>query len=108
MTQMTGVYIVLGLASLAGIGVLIIHRQAKRIKDYKAETESLRRENQEAASRLEHLRQYMVKNKIVTEEAEHEKRELEKTPDAGLADRANSLFGGVRKPAGGAPGNGGT
>jgi uncharacterized membrane protein len=105
---MTGVYIVLILAALAGICVFIIRHQAKRIKDYKAENESLRRENREAVLRIEHLRHYMAKNKIVTEEAEREKRGLEKTPDAGLADRANSLFGGVRKPAGGAPGNGGT
>jgi uncharacterized membrane protein len=105
---MTGVYVILGLAALAGVCVFIIRLQAKRIKSYRAENESLRQANRKAVSRLEHLRQYIVKNKIITEEAEHERRELENTPDSGLVDRANGLFGGVRKPAGGVTGNGGT
>jgi uncharacterized membrane protein len=103
---MIGACIALGLAVFAAACVFIIRIQAKRARRYREEAESLRRANREAARRLEYLRRYMAKNKTVTEEAEHERRELEKTPDGGLADRANNLFGGVREPAGGVTGNG--
>ena len=98
---MTGVYIVLGLIALAAVCVLIIWIQAKRIKTYKSENASLRQANRDAAVRLEHIREYIAKNKIVMEEAEHERRELWETPDSDLVNRANSLFGGVREPSGG-------
>jgi hypothetical protein len=98
---MIGVYIVLGLAALAGACVFVIWIQAKRIKRFKSENEALRQANRDAAARLEHIRRYIAKNKIVMEEAEHERRDLEKTPDGGLVRRANNLFGGVREPAGG-------
>ena len=105
---MTGVYIVLGLIALAAVCVLIIWIQAKRIKTYKSENASLRQANRDAAVRLEHIREYIAKNKIIAEEADGNRRELDQTPDSGLADRANSLFlgrdGGVREPDGGGSG----
>ena len=98
---MTWVYIVLGLIALVAICVFVIWIQGKRIKEYRTVNEHLGRANHEAALRLEHIREYIAKNKIVMEEAEHERRELWETPDSDLVNRANSLFGGVREPSGG-------
>ena len=104
---MISLYIALGLTALAAVCVFYVWFQAKRIKNYRAENESLLRANRDAALRLEHIREYTAKNKIIAEKAEHEKQELEKTADSGLVHRADSLFGGgVRGPGGG--GNGGT
>lgn len=98
---MISLYIALGLTALAAVCVFYVWFQAKRIKNYRAENESLLRANRDAALRLEHIREYTAKNKIIAEEAEHERRELGETPDSGLVNRANSLFGGVREPGGG-------
>jgi 2-methylaconitate cis-trans-isomerase PrpF len=97
---MTGVRVVLGLAALVAACVFVIWIQAKRVKRRESENKALRQANRDAAARLERIRRYIAKNKIVTEEAEREKRGLEKTPDGDLVRRANDLFG-VRDRRGG-------
>jgi hypothetical protein len=98
---MIPVYIILGLLALCVIFVLIIGTQAKRVKKYKQENAALNAAMRDAAVRLEHIREYIRKNNIVEETANAQRQELNNTPDAGLASRANSLFGMRDKPDGG-------
>jgi hypothetical protein len=104
-------YALLAAGLVTGVCVFIIRLQGKRVKSYKAENENLRRANREAASRLEHIREYISKNEKVTEAANAERGTLNATPDSGLCDRANTLFlgtdAGVREPGGGNGGTGG-
>jgi translation elongation factor EF-Ts len=100
---MITVYIILGLAALCAVLGLITGVQARRVKKYEQENAAMRVAMHDAAARLEHVYEYIRKNNLVEEEANAQRQELSNTDDAGLASRANALFGsGVRdKPDGG-------
>ena len=90
---------------MSGIGAIIllcaffgtiIFIQTAVIRKYKIENAEFKTEIKNAAKRLEHLREYIRKEKIIMEAGNEKMRELENTPDSGLAGRANALWGGVR------------
>ena len=101
---MITVYIILGLLALCVIFVVIIGVQAKRVKKYKQGNEFLLGEIDKAAWRVKRMGELLSKNNIVEETANAQRQELNNTPDAGLAARANSLFGMRDKPDGGSNG----
>jgi uncharacterized protein YoxC len=95
---MITVYIILGLIALCVVCVVIIGAQAKRVKKYKQENEYLLVEIDKAAWRVKRMGELLSKNNIVEETANAQRQELNNTADAGLASRANSLFGVRNKP----------
>ena len=88
-----GIYAIIILCAFFGT---IIFIQKAIIGKYKNENAELKTEIKIAAKRLEHLREYMQKEKTLMEAGDEKLRELESTPDSGLAGRANALWGGVR------------
>jgi uncharacterized protein YoxC len=99
------VYIVLGLLAVCAVLVLVIVIQTKRLKKMKAQNDLLAEAVNKAAWELKRLKSLIDETKKVTEEANGKRQELSATPDAGLAGRANALFGGMRDKSSG--GNGG-
>jgi hypothetical protein len=96
------IYLILGIAALCAVLILIVYIQSKIVKKYKNENAAMRVEINNAAARLEHIREYMNKSEKIGEAANAERKELNKTDDGALACRANALFGGVRNGGGGA------
>jgi Tfp pilus assembly protein PilN len=94
------VYIIGVLIGLCGILGLVIYLQSKRIQHNNNENAALQGEIQHAAEKLEQIRDYTAKNKMVEEDANEERQSLKETADDGLVDRANALFGGVRDTGG--------
>jgi uncharacterized protein YoxC len=88
------VYIVLGLLAVCFVLVLIIVSQWKRIKKVKEQNDYFAAEIKHAAQEVKCMRGHIDKTKTITEEANDKRKELSETPDAGLAGRANTLFGG--------------
>jgi hypothetical protein len=97
-------YVLLGFTALCAVLIFAACAQSAQVKRLKSENAGMKAEIENAAKRLEHLREYMQKEKAITEAGNEKRRELEGTPDSGLAGRANALWGGVRN---GGTGNGG-
>ena len=100
---MTSFHVVVVLSMIISALAVTVYACIGSVKRYKAENEELRIEIGKAAWRVEHMKQYMAKNKSIGEEADEKRRELNETADGGLVGRANTLFG-VRDKSGG--GNG--
>jgi DNA repair ATPase RecN len=99
---MSGFHIVVALSAVISILAVAVYACLNELKRYKKETTLLRNEIENAAARLEHLRQYAAKHKIIEEAADAERRELNETADSGLAARANALFWVRDQTSGGA------
>jgi hypothetical protein len=97
---MTSFHVVVGLGAIISVLITTVYACLQGIKRYKKENMELRGEIQNAAARLERLKEYTAKNKNAEEAANAERRELNETADGGLAGRANNLFG-VRDKGGG-------
>jgi hypothetical protein len=93
---MSSVYLVLALLGVCALGVMVIRAQGKRIKAYRSENAYLLGEIEMAAWKVKKLETAQQKNREVEEAATGDRQELAATPDSGLVDRANGLFGGVR------------
>jgi Tfp pilus assembly protein PilN len=97
---MTSIHIVVVLSAIISALGVAVYACLWDIKRYRKENMALRGEIQNAAARLEHLRRYTEKNKLIEEAANEERKSLNETSDGGLAGRANNLFG-VRNGADG-------
>jgi hypothetical protein len=102
---MITVYIILGLAAVCAVTGFILSTQIKRAKKAEAQMEELRDLYWEMAARAEKLRTAVRENAKAEEEADGKRRELDQTPDSGLADRANALFGVRDRQSGNNGGN---
>jgi predicted Holliday junction resolvase-like endonuclease len=88
---------------ITAAAILIAVLQGKRAKKAEKENAALHEAFWDVQKRAERLQQAMNGNERVEEKADAERKDLNRTPDAGLADRANSLFlqnNGKSKPAG--------
>jgi predicted Holliday junction resolvase-like endonuclease len=90
---MIGVYAVLILIAICVILVVVICIQAKVCKKAKQENASLREAFLQVQNRAERLQKALGGIAKLEENANAERQELNRTPDADLVNRANGLFG---------------
>jgi septal ring factor EnvC (AmiA/AmiB activator) len=98
------------MAVVAAAAILAAVLQGKRAKKAETKINALHEAFWKVWERAERLQKALGDTAKVEEEADAERTELARTPDSGLADRANSLFGGVRNNGAGrqgSPGNAG-
>jgi hypothetical protein len=91
------------LAVIAAGAILIAVLQGKRAKKAEKQNAALHDAFWEVTKKAERLQKALGETAKVEEEADAERKELDRTPDAGLVDRANSLFlqnSASSKPAG--------
>jgi predicted Holliday junction resolvase-like endonuclease len=89
---MTGVYAVLILIAICAILVIVICVLAKRNRKAKQEAAALHEALSQVKDRAERLQKANRNTAKVEENANAQRQELNSTPDAGLVNRANSLF----------------
>jgi L-serine deaminase len=90
---MITVYIILGLAAVCAVTGFILSTQIKRARKAEAEAARLHDAFWQIKEKAERLQKALGETAKVEEEADGKRRELDQTPDSGLADRANALFG---------------
>jgi hypothetical protein len=98
---MTSTYIILILLVISTVCLVVIRDQARNIKFWKSENANLENEILDAGLQIEKLKRLSVKNQKVEDKANVELQELSETPDSGLRNRANNLFGMRNKQNGG-------
>ena len=84
--------VVLVLTLVSVIAVFMANRQGKKQKATEQKYNELCEVYIKVIEKAERLQKAVSENKTVEEAANAEKSELSKTPDSGLADRANNLF----------------
>jgi Na+-translocating ferredoxin:NAD+ oxidoreductase RnfG subunit len=93
------------MALISAGAILIAVLQGKRAKKAEAENKALHEAFWQVEKKAERLQKALGENAKVEEEADAKRTELSRTPDSGLAGRANDLFvqdNGSGKPAGNA------
>lgn len=93
--------IILLLAAVCAVSVLVASAMTKRAAKAEAEAKRLHDAFWEVEGRAERLQKALNGNLKAEEEADEKRKDLAATPDSGLADRANSLFGvrdGKKRP----------
>jgi hypothetical protein len=93
------------MAVVAAAAILIAVLQGKRAKKAEAESKALHGAFLDVQKKAERLQKALGETAKIEEEADAERTELARTPDSGLAGRANTLFlhdNGKNKPAGNA------
>jgi hypothetical protein len=91
------------LALVSAGAILIAVLQGKRAKKAETENKALHEAFWQVEKKAERLQKALGENAKVEEEADAKRTELFRTPDSGLAGRANNLFlpnSGNNKPAG--------
>jgi hypothetical protein len=80
------------MALISAVAILIAVLQGKRAKKAEKENAALHEAFWDVQKRAERLQKALGETAQVEEKADAERKELNRTPDAGLVDRANSLF----------------
>jgi type II secretory pathway pseudopilin PulG len=97
--------LVMGLTTAAAITAAVL--SGKRAKKAEAERDALHTAFWQVKEKAERLQKTLGETAKIEEEADAERKALERTSDSGLADRANGLFGGVRNGGAGKSGSAG-
>jgi predicted Holliday junction resolvase-like endonuclease len=80
------------MAVITAVAILVAVLQGKRAKKAKQESAALHEAFWQVKEKAERLEKALGDSAKVEEKANEERQELAQTPDAGLAERANSLF----------------
>jgi Na+-translocating ferredoxin:NAD+ oxidoreductase RnfG subunit len=80
------------MALISATAILIAVLQGKRAKKAEAENKALHEAFWQVEKKAERLQKALGENAVVEEKADAERTELSRTPDSGLAGRANTLF----------------
>jgi hypothetical protein len=105
---MTAVFLIViaALALTATGAVMAAALYRKRAGKAEAENKTLYEAFWTVEAKAERLQAALGKLGEAEVKAHEERKELAGTPDGGLVDRANNLFGGVPEPPGGSTGSG--
>jgi hypothetical protein len=87
-------WLIIGLIALVGVLGLVVAGQSRRLAATRRENARLMEDWNAMNERADRLLAATQQTAALTEEANGERKEVNETPDAGLVDRANSLFGG--------------
>jgi predicted Holliday junction resolvase-like endonuclease len=89
---MIAFYTVLILIAICAILVVIIYAQAKQVKKAKQEVANLHEAFWQVKEKAERLQKALGESVKVEEKANEDRKDLARTSDAALVDRANGLF----------------
>ena len=84
--------LLLALALTSAVAIVVAVFQGKRAKKLAGENKSMHDAFQQVKEKAERLQKVLGETAKVEEAANAEQNELAKTPDSGLADRANRIF----------------